>query len=124
MILRTQRSTRTVTLFPYTTLFRSVEHIGPAVPDDRIGRAVTRCIGIGIRAAVLKQDRIDAFGRDEVAGIDRDHLTRPRIADQRRLRGGRSEQRRVGKGGVSTCRSGGSPYLNKKKKKQNIQKEK
>src|SRR3546814_253298 len=37
MIRRPPRSTRTDTLFPYTTLFRSVEHgreVHPAPPDD------------------------------------------------------------------------------------------
>src|SRR3546814_6919823 len=38
MIRRPPRSTRTDTLFPYTTLFRSVvDHLAEAQPDDALG---------------------------------------------------------------------------------------
>src|SRR3546814_1213552 len=67
MIRRPPRSTRTDTLFPYTTLFRSVEadrgNIGPA---DQIN-----AISID-RLAVL---------REEYAGIDRAQHTNDRQSD-------------------------------------------
>src|SRR3546814_5852231 len=36
MIRRPPRSTRTDTLFPYTTLFRSVDHIGTGADGDHV----------------------------------------------------------------------------------------
>src|SRR3546814_9449987 len=44
MIRRPPRSTRTDTLFPYTTLFRSRQRIAPAVADQpqHVGEAVGR----------------------------------------------------------------------------------
>src|SRR3546814_20946643 len=41
MIRRPPRSTRTDTLFPYTTLFRSDQHQGAAEPDGVAGDAVS-----------------------------------------------------------------------------------
>src|SRR3546814_15358312 len=46
MIRRPPRSTRTDTLFPYTTLFRSVSGAGPDVAvDEGGGRRAARCGG-------------------------------------------------------------------------------
>src|SRR3546814_16059760 len=102
MIRRPPRSTRTDTLFPYPPLFRST------------------------RAEVLRLQRIDARQRfafhpfeegaaggrneSEVAGdsgmVERRHgIAATRDRGQRR-----SEERRVGKECVSTCRSRWSPY--------------
>src|SRR3546814_19530677 len=92
MIRRPPRSTRTDTLFPYTTLVRS--HPGRTVP------AAGRCRS---RAHSLRRLR-QAL---ECGGAD--------VGSQRGRRPGRSEERSVGKECVSTCRSRWSPYHKKKK---------
>src|SRR3546814_14972078 len=99
MIRRPPRSTRTDTRFPYTTLFRAArlfdrtrvgggEEQGAAARSDRIGhaRASASISGGG------QTPRIGA-----IAGGKGDH------------HGRRSEERRVGKECVSTCRSRWSP---------------
>src|SRR3546814_18785009 len=91
MIRRPPRSTRTNTLFPYPTLFRSA-HQGRDPPRLRVSAAA---VGLDPpeHAAV------------SCAGAD--------------LRGSqphqRSEERRVGKECVSTCRTRWSPFHSKKK---------
>src|SRR3546814_6177583 len=87
MSRRTPGSTRTDTLFPYTTLFRSY----PAAPFaglHSIGLAVPGRIGERGVAARLSLDRLK-FGADAVAqrlepvarrlllGIERDHAAKP-----------------------------------------------
>src|SRR3546814_13387788 len=64
MIRRPPRSTRTDTLFPYTTLFRSVERhpqlarFLELVPEgDRIDRSVLLLVGIGVGAFVAQLPR-------------------------------------------------------------------
>src|SRR3546814_13017030 len=109
MIRRPPRSTRTDTLFPYTTLFRS---IGPdeVEPDgqsrvrlDRDSRAkLFGCIYASARPGqkilvIAFEARHPYFGH--VSG-----------ANGHRGRRFRSEERRVGKECVSTCRSRWSPY--------------
>src|SRR3546814_11867322 len=114
MIRRPPRSTRTDTLFPYTTLFRSFE---PRVrslerqPQHRIGRReiapfeCERILSKPIERALFIRRRgleRSAFGGDDLA-LD--------LGRECRRRGeGRSEERRVGKECVSTCRSRWSPY--------------
>src|SRR3546814_17553354 len=113
MIRRPPRSTRTDTLFPYTTLFRSLgagdrQQYGlfaSLVVDAqrrRIGRALADS---GATVAV-------------VAGCDKQKSAREQRADHgvasRRSHAERSEERRVGKECVSTCSSRWSPYHYKK----------
>src|SRR3546814_20472798 len=83
MIRRPPRSTRTDTLFPYTTLFRSIE-------------------------SSARPFRLSQYRGEQSISADYD--------------GWRSEERRVGKECVSTCRSRWSPYHYKKniKKSHNI----
>src|SRR3546814_12443435 len=50
MIRRPPRSTRTDTLFPYTTLFRSRQEPAPAHPLAARGRLEGRCRDPGVRA--------------------------------------------------------------------------
>src|SRR3546814_11891975 len=131
MIRRPPRSTRTDTLFPYTTLFRSAHRpvqlkgslmlripfllsaalllAVPAAAEEAKGLPVGACINMGnsLETMVESQDgkRIDAadFARIRAAGL-------PTV---------RSEERRVGKECVRTCRSRWSPnHQNKKKTKQ------
>src|SRR3546814_13814172 len=101
MIRRPPRSTRTDTLFPYTTLFRARHLAPPPRREDRDG--LPRLWPAGQRADQRRQYRIDA-GREEVRSRTR---LLPRdlcdVVD-------RSEERRVGKECVSTCRSRWSPY--------------
>src|SRR3546814_15919602 len=78
MIRRPPRSTRTDTLFPYTTLFRS--------------------LGRRDAAASCQQQRGYPLNRSHVVSL-------PLGCAQTR-----SEERRVGKECVSTCRSRWSPY--------------
>src|SRR3546814_14027004 len=99
MIRRPPRSTRTDTLFPYTTLFRSRLRHG--------GRMVQK-------PAHLRRGEI---GIEHQSRPPLDRLLLPRLAQGGAMTGGaavlpddRSEERRVGKECVSTCRSRWSPY--------------
>src|SRR3546814_16812873 len=106
MIRRPPRSTRTDTLFPYTTLFRS----SPAA------------------SAHARPPRAPCLHprREEPSPNPTDRPWAPAWAPppprcRRRGREGRSEERRVGKECVSTCRSRWSPYHSKKKIHTNTQ---
>src|SRR3546814_15923517 len=105
MIRRPPRSTRTDTLFPYTTLFRS-KHQVPKIQVIYIHNL--NCIYEG--PPIVKYSLIPQTGcsSDRCAGLKR----RSAIAENS---GERSEERRVGKECVSTCRSRWSPYHEKKK---------
>src|SRR3546814_20716372 len=108
MIRRPPRSTRTDTLFPYTTLFRSVE--GEGLHGARGAGLGTggRCRGIAVaheqQVVAAAADALDAL---EVARTTVDvgahHVLRLAIDRHR------SEERRVGTGCVSTCRYRWSP---------------
>src|SRR3546814_17141871 len=132
MIRRPPRSTRTDTLFPYTTLFRS--------HHDRV---FTLARGLLRRNALSKTEAehlIDAAGAARLraataSGTDawravwKALKSEERVLPEVALAGAtafeaagepaeaRSEERRVGKGGDSTCRSRWWPYPSKKKKK-------
>src|SRR3546814_16078332 len=72
MIRRPPRSTRTDTLFPYTTLFRSGEHLGA---PDHGDAALERGFDLGVTAFDRGRDdhhggAFDIFGL--VADLDRD----------------------------------------------------
>src|SRR3546814_15952635 len=116
MIRRPPRSTRTDTLFPYTTLFRSLVALTdnpidsiwrnrpppcPAKllvhPDRYSGKSSTE--KRQEIAGWLKEKRADAAVLPALDSIDWVFNFR-----------GRSEERRVGKEWVSTCRSRWSPY--------------
>src|SRR3546814_15212953 len=101
---RPPRSTRTDTLFPSTTLFRSIV--------DRLEGALAEQLGDDVGGAeqfVRHGDDIDIERRlSAVVDVERRHLDAA-IARQR-VAGRRSEERRVGKECVSTCRSRWSPY--------------
>src|SRR3546814_14541651 len=103
MIRRPPRSTRTDTLFPYTTLFRSV----PLKPEHRhhVQNMLTHLRLHFVIAG--KGNRPLVFGVAQVIAIAL------RKADQPASylsNGSRSVERRVGKECVSTCRSRWSPY--------------
>src|SRR3546814_12068469 len=131
MIRRPPRSTRTDTLFPYTTLFRSDVVIGvldirPAGQRrDRVSRRHEIEVGrrllvipahteierqpIGDLPIVLKvQDELEVVRADEGIAI-------ARVGREREGVGDRSEERREGKGGARAGRVRGSEKDEKKK---------
>src|SRR3546814_15579136 len=99
MIRQPPRSTRTDTLFPYTTLFRS---------------RVAVCVGSDVDVHGLPPARVARGSRCVVGGHVLAGRVRAGIGGD--LRGPlaelrvRSEERRVGKECVSTCSSRWSPY--------------
>src|SRR3546814_12477671 len=110
MIRRPPRSTRTDTLFPYTTLFRSCRrgHAKPAAAQGTRGDAPPACRD---EFAAGREPPIE--GAAETAG-NRQDRARQRLSahldlDERQAHRARSEERRVGKECVSTCRSRESP---------------
>src|SRR3546814_20808641 len=124
MIRRPPRSTRTDTLFPYTTLFRSDQDGEPGLGRQR---QQAEDAVIGEESAILERaergevdrnqklrqaDRLPGPGRGEPSGMGEDRL---RADKQAELRGGRSEERSVGKEWFSTCRSRWARYQSKKK---------
>src|SRR3546814_19179178 len=120
MIRRPPRSTRTDTLFPYTTLFRSKSDLAAprqSVPlDSRDKRFAGRCFAnsgkparADVRALARACERLKIHPRAKC-------IARPGQNPQEyivvaiELIKRRSEERRVGKECVSTCRSRWSPY--------------
>src|SRR3546814_14404012 len=125
MIRRPPRSTRTDTLFPYTTLFRSAHGgIADAVcadiarADPELSRAERRGAELAVQPHRIVRANFgaEAAGRAVAAVGGRarrrhrhdaaDRLAAPGQA----VRSARSEGRRVGKECVRTVRSGWSPY--------------
>src|SRR3546814_11264590 len=132
MIRRPPRSTRTDTLFPYTTLFRSVTLINLGLPvgigDCRSPDIPRIGIAVGVGYALLRcgRDAVAAVGHaDMPRGRCRGRAPRPipgQCAVIGKWRTGfdiivdsddvvdRSAERRVGNACVSTFRSRWSPY--------------
>src|SRR3546814_11535129 len=123
MILRPPRSTRTDTLFPYTTLFRSHRLVEVPAPPER--GAADR-VGVRRHDAVESQVGLEASGilvadpvRHQrlaplyVVAVGKVHVAQVGLGDVRDLEPlvvlPRSEARRVGKECVSPCRVRGSP---------------
>src|SRR3546814_19182620 len=118
MIRRPPRSTRTDTLFPYTTLFRSgqfqrgdtilvADHGHGAIED--VGKVVhLAAIGFGV---AVEEEVAEAVRRGAGLAPDLhgafDHVVRAHHARRgisfHPLVVARSEELRVGNGGVSTC---------------------
>src|SRR3546814_19794098 len=110
MMRRPPRSTRTDTLFPYTTLFRSAEqlprcHRRLAGPLDECG--ADRAFAAGDEQAVVDQFAGRAAGMFDVGGV---HAEAFAAIFEEGSRYGRSDERRVGKECVSTCSYRGEPY--------------
>src|SRR3546814_20613252 len=121
---RPPRSTRTDTLLPYTTLFRSVHYGEGQPPFHQIYRVAAEhvappAVKHGKTLALTGGNRFQIVAaRDQLCGDI--GLLRPdleqqlqQIGDKRRIlaHAGKSEARRAGKEGVSTCRSWWSPCL-------------
>src|SRR3546814_14230666 len=103
MIRRPPRSTRTDTLFPYTTLFRALLDRLPQAGQFRRGQALhaaPRGIGVDLheQAEIVEQRRYRRGDHDLVVGDV-----------QERGHDERSEERRVGKECDSKFRSWWSP---------------
>src|SRR3546814_19912062 len=134
MIRRPPRSTRTDTLVPYTTLVRSLREDdrihalhalrqpfaddpvmrGAVARHHRLERAFAQMLDDLDLLALLGRDPADEIGGRVERGRQRRHHTDP-AAGRDRLLGHpaidpRSEERRGGKGGVSTGMSWWSPY--------------
>src|SRR3546814_20978838 len=110
MLRRPPRSTRTDTLFPYTTLFRSFapRASAPGVPPFPVLQS-TKAESPAFRQA-CDQVGAECDRKDHCA--TRPTKKRAPVPVPSSITGGvdRSEERRVGKECVSTCRSRWSPY--------------
>src|SRR3546814_16554920 len=128
MIRRPPSSTRTDTLVPYTTLFRSAMASTLAHELNQPITAVNNYVE-GVRdmlpdADALIREALDDASREALRAGDIVHRLRDFVAhgevgrnieDLPALIGERSEERRVGKECVRTCRYRGSPEHIKKK---------
>src|SRR3546814_11262672 len=110
MIRRPPRSTRTDTLFPYTTLFRSCQAFDQCPQLANAFMIAKQCLLVCGRLGAQTQRSVDELA--QYADVDRlgDEIERARLEAFDRGFGIRSEERRVGKECVSTCRSRWSPY--------------
>src|SRR3546814_13259502 len=86
MIRRPPRSTRTDTLFPYTTPFRSGERLGGIV---HVARRQIEALGPGrrndVRGVAAQQQRAVPHRREDVAPQRRDRLLQRRDRKSTRL---------------------------------------
>src|SRR3546814_13114186 len=122
MIRRPPRSTRTDTLFPYTTLFRSgyrkmVRLAAPLVAEGGflLAASCSHHADLGSFAEQVRRGLVDS-GREgrilRTSGAAVDHPVHPALPESAYLKAqtialDRSEERRVGKECVSTGRSRG-----------------
>src|SRR3546814_18263495 len=107
MIRRPPISTRTDTLFPYTTLFRSSSRSGAPKLSAYIPsiRSVSSSVSASNSLSRARREAPLILGEEFAQELD----LGGRHVDQL-LPCSRSEERRVGKECVSKCRSRGSPY--------------
>src|SRR3546814_14034934 len=110
MLRRPPRSTSTDTLFPYTTLFRSSPHFKFAVAPMRQGLLC----GSLTRLWIVNRPAFP-FGLASLEVLQHHQPLQPPPAQSPIgpipvAKAGRSEERRVGKECVSTCRSRWLPY--------------
>src|SRR3546814_13225370 len=129
MIRRPPRSTRTDTLFPYTTLFRSAitrrvaEHrrgekevVRDTASARELSEAKLSLLNAQVEPHFLYKTLASAQALTRSVPPSADAMLGHLIAYPRRSR---SEARRVGEASVSRCRSRGSPHHNNKKQKNN-----
>src|SRR3546814_13744287 len=124
MIRRPPRSTRTDTLFPYTTLFRSLakrdRSLCSAMAAARNQHVEILGHGWSNQSLILyARGRFEVVRRSIAERSAKPLANSTPMATLRRwrphVRMVRSEERRVGKECGSTCRYRGSPYNDKKK---------
>src|SRR3546814_21067387 len=101
MIRRPPRSTRTDTLFPHTTLFRSLSQLIEAKDFGELADIRAGARDAAIEGVMLKR-RDSPYVPGRRAGLWYKWKRDPLTADCVMMR---SEERRVGKDCVSTCRS-------------------
>src|SRR3546814_11389095 len=126
MLRRPPRSTRTDTLFPYTTLFRSGPQGAAILACERGQRKRSSTMRECLRHPICRAVRCSALKLPAMkppapsmtvsAACWRTHST-ARCGCTPNLAASRSEERRVGQEGVSTCKFRWSPYHEKKKNK-------
>src|SRR3546814_15696302 len=112
MIRRPPRSTRTDTLFPYTTLFRSRFDARDRRIIGKIAIVTARVVDLRHEAAIGHARRIAVAEAAGVRAFGQPRFQRPEAARDPMLVPGphaRSEARRVGKTCFRTCRSRWSP---------------
>src|SRR3546814_13799862 len=112
MIRRPPRSTRTDTLFPYTTLFRSLQKEAKKSPAYR--KAMKMMPWVIAAVCVVAYFGLRLFSAVDVSApiASREGVVQRAAAMEKYVRYDdfmRSEERRVGKECVSTCRSRWSP---------------
>src|SRR3546814_18190622 len=112
MIRRPPRSTRTDTLFPYTTLFRSRTDEGRGRDGEHHGARARPGALADLAGDESDQEQGQGPAACDVIGrwSEVDHGARHEAQGGGELRPTRSEERRVGKECVSPCRSRWSPY--------------
>src|SRR3546814_13940662 len=129
MVRRPPRSKRTDTLFPYTTLFRSVRYLSEHDSPDDPGGLIREVLQMGAEFPGPAEDVVLAWilrlgeGRDPgeaakrlITDYELDREPPPTgacgrlVAILRETAEFRSEERRVGKECGRTCRFRGSPY--------------
>src|SRR3546814_20954819 len=127
MIRRPPRSTLTDTLFPYTTRFRSDRAVGVGrcevrVPTPESPCAADRIVEVGAKEARVEPHAVmltlDLIEQSRGHCGEATELIRARCQQLARndvTCAVRSEERREGKEGVSTCSSRWSPYHAHKK---------
>src|SRR3546814_12811506 len=110
MMRRPPRSTRTDTLFPYTTLFRAEVADRDDEAEQDVG-AIARLAKLELGAA---GDHLLAEGDERLEDRLQPHHFGAAATDRQHVGGEgglrRSEERRVGKECVSTCRARWSPF--------------
>src|SRR3546814_16595848 len=106
MIRRPPRSTRTDTLFPYTTLFRSVELWPSQREAAQRSTDVTDDLVVALPTSAGKTREAQIAALMTLSSARRVLIVTP----LRAFCTTRSGERRVGKECVSTCRSRWSPY--------------
>src|SRR3546814_16721897 len=112
MIRRPPRSTRTDTLFPYTTLFRSAI-VGKQLRDSEEFRLDVWLKDRKLRLEGIMQPNFPSHIASRLCCVNvRCGTSMPALRVSRSVKEfaeGRSEERRVGKECVSTCRSRWAP---------------
>src|SRR3546814_17124466 len=118
MKLRPPSSTLTDTLFPYTTLFRAgrIQALGDDFGDGTHHETgAEEAVELEILVLLVEQGRVEQQRAVGPGGLGAqlvavDELPPERGVVDRQDARARSEERRVGKECVSTCRSRWSPY--------------
>src|SRR3546814_12451532 len=123
MIRRPPRSTRTDTLFPYTTLFRSPSGSAPEWIASGTNRSLLTFTVVSTKWH--KQSTCECAMAQSIKKSCHDCNSKAAgtpaivIVSSLNVNGSRSEERRVGKECVSTCRYRWSPAQQKKKTEHN-----